>query len=80
MCLGVPGKIETIVKDAHGVRMGQVSFGGIGQRVCLDLVPEAVVGDYVLVHVGFAISCLDEREAEETLVLLTQIGVIEETG
>jgi hydrogenase expression/formation protein HypC len=77
MCLGVPGRLERI--DAHplGVPTGIVSFGGIRKEVCLAYVPEARPGDYVLVHVGFAISTIDEAEAKETLDLLTQLGDLE---
>jgi len=77
MCLGVPGKVEKIEPVSHGQVMGDVSFGGVMRRVCLDLVPDVVVGQYVLVHVGFALSCLDAAEAEETLRLLQEMeGVV----
>ena len=76
MCLGIPGQIiET--NDAPLMRMGKVDFGGIVREVCLAYVPEAQVGDYVIVHVGFAISQLDEEEAHETLKLLAEAGVLE---
>jgi hydrogenase expression/formation protein HypC len=64
MCLGVPGKVERIDPNALGVPSGIVSFGGIRKEICLAYVPEAKVGDYVLVHVGFAISTIDEEEAK----------------
>ena len=77
MCLGVPGKIvETYKKD--GLHMAKVDFGGIFREACLDYVPEAKVGEYCIIHVGFAISLLSESEALETLDLLRQIGAIEE--
>ncbi len=77
MCLGVPGKIvETYEKG--GLKMAKVDFGGIFREACLDYVPEAQVGQYCVIHVGFAISVLSEEEAEETLDLLRQIGAIEE--
>ncbi len=77
MCLGVPGKIvETYKKD--GLHMAKVDFGGIFREACLDYVPEAKVGEYCIIHVGFAISLLSESEALETLELLRQIGAIEE--
>jgi len=77
MCLGVPGKIvETYEKG--GLHMARVDFGGIFREACLDYVPEAKVGEYCIIHVGFAISVLSESEAMETLELLRQIGVIEE--
>ena len=76
MCLGIPGKLESIHQDAQGMRMGRVSFGGVKRDVCLDLVPDAEVGDFVLVHVGFALSRLDAAEAAETLDLLRQMGEV----
>lgn len=75
MCLGIPGQIvET--SESGLMRMGKVDFGGVTREVCLAYVPEARVGDYVIVHVGFAISQLDEEEAQETLQLLSEIGVL----
>lgn len=77
MCLGVPGKIvETYEKG--GLKMAKVDFGGVFREACLDYVNEAKVGDYCLIHVGFAISLLSEAEAMETLDLLKQIANIEE--
>ena len=78
MCLAVPGKIERVQEDA--VRTGLVSFGGISKEVCLALVPEAGVGDYVIVHVGFAISKVNEHAAKESLTLLAEIDQAKETG
>ncbi len=76
MCLGVPAKIEEIyTKD--GLQMARVDFGGVSREVCLDYVPEAKVGDYCIIHVGFAISLLSEAEAQETLALLNEISEIE---
>jgi hydrogenase expression/formation protein HypC len=77
MCLAVPGKILSI-SGSDTTRMGQVSFGGIGKEACLAFVPEAKVGDYVLVHAGFAISIVDEAEAAETLEYFRQIGELGE--
>ncbi len=77
MCLAVPGKIvETW--DAAGFRMGKVDYGGVVKEACLAYVPEAKVGDYAIVHVGFALSVLDEEEALKTLALLREIGALEE--
>jgi len=77
MCLAVPGKLlETQVIGES--RLGVVEFGGIKRQVFLDFVPEAQSGDYVLVHVGFAISRLDEEEAQRTYQLLEHIGMLEE--
>ena len=77
MCLAVPGKIVEI-EENDGLQMAKVDFGGIFREACLDYVPEAKVGDYCVIHVGFAISLLSEKEAMETLELLNQISNIEE--
>ena len=77
MCLGVPGKIVEI-NEKNGLQMAKVDFGGLFREACLDYVPEAQVGDYCIIHVGFAISLLSESEAMETLDLLKQIADIEE--
>ena len=74
MCLGVPGEILEISPDASGMTMGKVRFGGVAREVCLAYVPEAQVGEWVLVHVGFALNTLDEAEAQETLRLLAELG------
>ncbi len=73
MCLAVPGKVLEIDVKSNPM-MGKVSFGGIKKEVCLDLVPDVKIGEYVIVHVGFAINKLDEEEAQETLKLLEQMG------
>ena len=77
MCLGVPGKILEI-HDRDGLTMAAVDFGGVQREVCLDYVPEARVGDYCLVHVGFALNLLSETEALETLSLLNEIARLDE--
>ena len=77
MCLGVPGKIVDIYEKG-GLKMAKVDFGGIFREACLDYLEEVKVGDYCVIHVGFAISILSESEAMETLELLRQIGAIEE--
>jgi hydrogenase expression/formation protein HypC len=77
MCLAIPGRVSAIF-DAGGTRMGKVDFGGIVKDVCLAYVPEIVVGDYAVVHVGFAISRLDEASALETLALFRDMGVLED--
>jgi hydrogenase expression/formation protein HypC len=69
MCLGIPGKV-TSIQEVDGLRMGLVDFGGVRKDVCLSYVPETEIGDYVVVHVGFAISCLDEEEALRTLEII----------
>jgi hydrogenase expression/formation protein HypC len=80
MCLGVPGKVVAIEEAGVGMTMGRVSFGGIVKEVCLAYTPEARVGDYVLVHVGFSISVIDEEEAEGTLLFLERMGELETFG
>ena len=80
MCLGIPGKIIEVY-DAGGLPMGKVDFGGVTKECCLAYVPEAVVGDYTIIHVGFALNVIDEAEALETLELLREIDAIgEELG
>jgi len=77
MCLAIPGKVAQIdVND--GVRTARIQFGGITRQACLDFVPEAQEGDYVMVHVGFAISVVDRDEAERTYALLASMGVLED--
>ena len=77
MCLGVPGKIVDVY-EKNGLKMAKVDFGGIFREACLSYIPEANVGEYCIIHVGFAISLLSEKEAFETLELLRQIGTFEE--
>ncbi len=72
MCLGIPGKLLEVYEQ-EGLAMGKVQFGGISREVCLAYLPDAVVGEYVLVHVGFAISRMDEAEAEEIFSYIEQI-------
>jgi hydrogenase expression/formation protein HypC len=80
MCLAIPGKVAEI-QFKEGVRTGRVLFGGIARQACLDFVPEAREGDYVMVHVGFAISVVDKEQAERTYALLESMGVLgEELG
>ena len=78
MCLGVPGKVVEITPDALGMNMSKVSFGGILKEVCLAYVPEVQVGDYVIVHAGFALSQLNEDEAMEVFALLNEIADAQE--
>ncbi len=77
MCLGVPGKIVEVY-ESNELKMGKIDFGGVIRESCLEYVPDANVGEYVIVHVGFAISLLSEEEANETLELLREIINIEE--
>jgi hydrogenase expression/formation protein HypC len=76
MCLSVPGKVIELLPLAGGVRMGRVDFGGIARSVCLEHVPEVVVGEYVLVHVGFALQKLDEEEARRIYTLLAELAEV----
>ncbi|MCK9902181.1 hydrogenase assembly protein HypC [Parafrankia colletiae] len=73
MCLGIPGRIVATV-DVAGLLMGTVDFDGITREVCLAYVPDARIGDYVIVHVGFALNLVDEVEAHRTLELLRSLG------
>jgi hydrogenase expression/formation protein HypC len=76
MCLAIPGKITEIQPDEL-MPMGRVDFGGVVREVCLAYVPEAAVGDYVVVHVGFAISKIDEVEARQSLKLMKEAGILD---
>jgi hydrogenase expression/formation protein HypC len=77
MCLAVPGQIKEIY-ETFGMRMGKVSFGGIVKEVCLAYLPEIAVGDYTIVHVGFAITKIDEQSAMQTLENFRELGLLEE--
>ncbi len=77
MCLAVPGRILDTT-EADGMRMARVQFGGVTRQACLDFVPDAQPGDYVVVHVGFAISKVDEAEARRTYEMLEQMGLLDE--
>ncbi|MEM8961435.1 MAG: HypC/HybG/HupF family hydrogenase formation chaperone [Acidobacteriota bacterium] len=77
MCLAVPGRIEEIY-HAGGARMARLDFGGIKKDVCLAYLPDAEVGEYTIVHVGFAISRIDEESAAETLRHFRELGILEE--
>lgn len=77
MCLAIPGKVLEVFED-RGVRMGRADFGGTVRKVCLDSLPEAGIGDYVLVHVGFALSKVDPEEAERTYRFLEELGQLGE--
>lgn len=79
MCLGVPGKVVERYHE-HGVLMGKIDFGGVRKAACLEHVPEAAIGEYVLVHVGFALSRLDEAEARRVFTLLEELGRLDDLG
>ncbi len=79
MCLAVPGKIVTLVVEEHfGLRSGDVDFGGVRKEVCLEYTPDAIVGDYVMVHVGFAISVVNETEARMVFDALRELDLLDE--
>ncbi len=75
MCLGIPGQVISRY-EVDGLLMGKVDFGGIVKEVCLAYVPDIQIGEYTIVHVGFAITQLDEQSAQETLALFNQLDVI----
>lgn len=77
MCLAVPGRILSIA-EADGTLMAEVDFGGVRKSVCLQYIPDATVGEYVVVHVGFAIQRLDEASARETLANFERLGLLAE--
>ena len=77
MCLGVPGKILRIYED-NSIKMSEVDFNGVTMKVCLETTPQAKVGDYVIVHAGFAINLLEESDALETLSMLDEIAKLGE--
>ena len=77
MCLAIPGKVVEVFEQ-HGMRMAKVQFGGIAREACLEYVPDTRVGEYVLVHVGFAISKVDEEEAKRTYELLEEMDQLTE--
>ena len=77
MCLGIPGRVVETYRE-HDVAMAKVDFGGVKRAVCLEHVPEAGVGDYVLVHVGFALSRIDEDEARQVFQFLDEMKQLDE--
>lgn len=78
MCLAIPGQVETITGDDPLMRMGRVNFGGVIKEASLAYVPEVKVGDYVIVHVGFALSIVDEAEAQQVFEYLRQMDELAE--
>jgi hydrogenase expression/formation protein HypC len=77
MCLGIPGKVVEIYRE-QDMQMGKVDFSGVSKRVCLEHVPETRVGDYVIVHVGFALSVIDEAEAQQIFQFLEAMNELDE--
>jgi hydrogenase expression/formation protein HypC len=78
MCLAIPGKVLEIQEDGAGVRMGKANFGGIVKQVCLEYTPEVNCGDYILVHVGFALGKVDPEEAQRTYQALQELNQLAE--
>ncbi len=77
MCLAIPGRVSEIF-ESHGALMGKVNFGGITKTVCLEYVPDIQVGEYTIVHVGFALNRIDEESARQSLKLFQELGVLHE--
>lgn len=77
MCLGIPGRV-TAIEESGDLLMGRVAFGGVTKRVCLEHVPDVRIGEYVVVHVGFALSRLDEEEALRVFALLRELDQLDE--
>ncbi|MBA3310301.1 MAG: HypC/HybG/HupF family hydrogenase formation chaperone [Nocardioidaceae bacterium] len=77
MCLAVPGKVLSL-EDRDQTKMAEVDFGGVRKNVCLEYIPDVQIGEYVMVHVGFAIQRLDEQSAQETLANFERMGILEE--
>mgnify|MGYP001298321734 CR=1 FL=1 len=77
MCLAVPGRVVKVYEE-RGTTMADVDFGGVRKQVCLAYLPETAVGEYVIVHVGFAIQRLDEKSALDTLAMFEKLGILEE--
>lgn len=79
MCLAVPGKIVSIDESNAELKMAKVNFGGVMKDICIQWLPEVQIGDYVLAHVGFALNKIDQKDAEETIEILKQMGDIQGT-
>ena len=77
MCLGIPGKIVSIYED-HGTKMAKIDFGGVSREVCIEIIPEAELGDWTVVHAGFALNLLSEKDAQETLNILREMSELAE--
>jgi len=77
MCLAVPGKIVSIDESDPELKMAKVNFGGVNKNICIQWLPDVQVGEYVLAHVGFALSKINEKDAEETIKVLREMGDIE---
>ena len=77
MCLGIPGRVTNIYRE-HDLLMGKIDFGGVAKRACLEHLPDLIVGDYVLVHVGFALAKVDEAEAQQVFKFLEAMNELGE--
>lgn len=77
MCLGIPGKVVELY-DANGMKMAKIDFSGVVKEACMEYLPEIKIGDYTLIHVGFGLSIIDEKEALETMEMLNQIAAMGE--
>jgi hydrogenase expression/formation protein HypC len=77
MCLAIPGRVDFIY-EANGTRMGRVDFSGVRKEVCLAYLPDIALGDYTIVHVGFALSKIDEASAQETLRVFAEMGLLDD--
>ena len=77
MCLAVPGKVTSIDESNHELKMAKVNFNGVTKDICIQWLPDVKVDDYVLVHVGFALNTIDEKDAIETIQMLKEMGDIE---
>ena len=78
MCLAVPGKVVSIDESNPELKMAKVNFSGVSKEVCIQWLPDVNIGDYVLVHVGFALNKIDEKDAQDTLRILREMGDIDE--
>jgi hydrogenase expression/formation protein HypC len=78
MCLAVPGKIVSIDESNPDLKMAKVNFGGVMKEICIQWLPDVNVGEYVLAHVGFALNKIDEKDAEDTLKILREMGDLNE--
>jgi hydrogenase expression/formation protein HypC len=79
MCLGIPGKVVELY-EVNGMKMAKIDFSGVIKEACMEYLPEIKIGDYSIIHVGFGLSIVDEKEALETMDLLNQIAAMEEEG
>ena len=78
MCLAVPGKIVSIDESDPELKMAKVNFGGVNKNICIQWLPDVKVGEYVLAHVGFALNKIDEKDAEDTIKVLRDMGELDE--